>query len=106
LLSEKGLKILIHAGAWFAPVLVPILVWLLIKEHEIRKLSVQALLFQFLMVICFLVLPLIAIVFPFIIGISFLIIFGLMYVFTPIVGIIKALRDRPFNYPVVGWFVL
>jgi hypothetical protein len=102
LLSEKGLKIFIHASTWFAPVLVPILVWLLIKEHEIRKLSVQALFFHLLMGL----LIGISYVFSFVlIGIPFLIIFGLMALFAPIVGIIKALGDRPFNYPIVGWFV-
>jgi hypothetical protein len=102
LLSERGLKILIHASAWFAPVLVPILVWLLIKEHEIRKLSVQALLFQFLMWILIAISKVLSFI---LIGLPFLIIFGLMYLLAPIVGIIKALRDRPFNYPIVGWFV-
>ncbi|MGA9172642.1 MAG: DUF4870 domain-containing protein [Thermoactinomyces sp.] len=101
-MEMKGLKILIHASTWFAPILVPIIVWLVIKDYEIRKLSMQALVFHIVMG----VLIGFSIVFSFLlIGIPFLIIFGLMALIAPIIGIIRALNDEPFNYPIAKWFI-
>jgi uncharacterized protein len=101
-LEVKGLKILIHASTWFAPILVPIIVWLVIKDYKIRKLSMQALVFHIVMG----VLIGFSIVFSFLlIGIPFLIIFGLMALIAPIIGIIRALNDEPFNYPIAKWFI-
>ncbi|MBH8596490.1 MULTISPECIES: DUF4870 domain-containing protein [unclassified Thermoactinomyces] len=99
---KAGLKILIHASTWFAPVLVPIITWLVVKEHEIRKLSLQALVFHIAMVV---LIGLSAVLSFLLIGIPFLIIFGLMALIAPIIGIIRALTDERFDYPIAKWFI-
>jgi len=101
-MENKGLKILIHASTWFAPILVPIITYFISSEREIKSLSLQALIFHFVIW----VLISVSAFFSFIlIGIPFLIIFGLMALIAPINGIVKALNDRPFRYPIIGsWF--
>ncbi|UFJ40993.1 DUF4870 domain-containing protein [Brevibacillus humidisoli] len=94
-------KILTHASTFFAPILVPVIVWLLVDEREVRNIALQALLFHIIMG----VLIGISYVFSFIlIGIPFLIVFGLVALYYPIKGIICALNDRGFHYPVIGSF--
>ncbi len=101
-MESKWGKVIIHASAFFAPLLVPILFWLISSEEEIKRLSIQALLFQFVMW----VLVGISTFFSFIIiGIPFLIIFGLMTIIVPIIGIVKALGDEKWNYPIVGRWI-
>lgn len=99
---NKWLKVLIHASTWFAPILVPIIVYLVIDDREIKSLSLQALVFHLIMG----VLISISIAFSWIlIGIPFLIVFGLIAIIGPIMGIIRALQERPFRYPIIGsWF--
>ena len=98
-MEHKGLKILIHASTWFAPVLVPIIVYFLSSNREVKSLSLQAVIFHLVMG----VLISISIFFSWIlIGIPFLIVFGLMALIAPIMGIIRALDDRPFRYPIIG----
>jgi uncharacterized membrane protein len=101
-MENKGLKILIHASTWFAPILVPIITYFISSEWEIKSLSLQALIFHFVIW----VLISVSAFFSFIlIGIPFLIFFGLIALIAPIVGIVKALHDRPFRYPIIGsWF--
>ena len=101
-MENKGLKILIHASTWFAPILVPIITYFISSEREIKSLSLQALIFHFVIW----VLISVSAFFSFIlIGIPFLIIFGLMALIAPIIGIVKALNDLPFRYPIIGsWF--
>ncbi|HWK21947.1 MAG TPA: DUF4870 domain-containing protein [Ureibacillus sp.] len=101
-MESKWGKVIIHASAFFAPVLVPILFWLLSTEEEIKRLSIQALLFQAVMW----VLIGISSFFSFIlIGIPFLIVFGVMTIVVPIIGIVKALNEEKWNYPIVGRWV-
>ncbi|MDR6226347.1 DUF4870 domain-containing protein [Desmospora profundinema] len=98
----KVVKILIHASTWFAPVLVPLLVWLLAKEDDLKRLSLQALVFHFVIWL----LVSISYVFSFIlIGLPFLIIFALIGLIAPIIGIIRALQERRFDYPIIGSFI-
>jgi hypothetical protein len=98
-MEHKGLKILIHASTWFAPVLVPIIVYFLTSNREVKSLSLQAVIFHLVIG----VLISISIFFSWIlIGIPFLIVFGLMALIAPIMGIIRALDDRPFRYPIIG----
>lgn len=101
-MNQKGIKILIHASTWFAPVLVPLVVYFVVADREVRSLSLQAIIFHFViwLFVC------ISIFFSFLlIGIPFLIVFGLMGLIVPIIGIIRALQERPFRYPIVGaWF--
>lgn len=98
----KVVKILVHASTWFAPVLVPLLVWLLAKEDDLKRLSLQAIVFHFAIWLLVSVSYLLSFV---LIGIPFLIIFGLIGLIAPIVGIVRALQDRRFDYPIIGSFI-
>ncbi|MFD1927204.1 DUF4870 domain-containing protein [Sporosarcina siberiensis] len=105
-MENKGLKILIHASGYFAPFLVPIVVYLLchffLDDLEAKKLSIQAVLFQLVMsVLAFVSFLLIFVI----IGIPLLIALGLVWFIVPIIGVYKALNDQPFNYPIVGSWV-
>lgn len=98
-MENKGLKIFIHASTWFAPVLVPFIIFLVSSNQEIKSLSLQAVIFHFVIGI----LIAISVFFSWVlIGIPFLIIFGLIALIAPIIGIVRALKDRPFQYPIVG----
>jgi uncharacterized membrane protein len=100
--DTRGLKILVHASTWFAPLLLPSIVFLLIKDSGVKRIALQAFFFHLIMA------GLISISWFFsfvIIGIPFLIIFGLMAIICPIMGILYALKDRPYQYPIVKWFI-
>lgn len=100
-IETTGLKVLVHASAFFAPFLVPFIVFLVIEDEEIKRLSVQALLFQLVMgALIFLSILLIVVL----IGIPMLIVFGLMTIIVPIIGIVKALQGETYNYPFVRNF--
>ena len=101
-METKWSKIIIHASAFFAPFLVPILFFLISTEEEVKRLAIQALLFQ----IVFGILIAIAVVLSFIlIGLPFLLIFLAIFWIAPIIGIVKALNDTPWNYPIVGRWI-
>lgn len=101
-MENTGLKILVHASAFFAPFLVPFIVFIITSDQEVKKLSIQALLFQLAMGVLLFISSLLMFV---IIGIPMLIIFGLMTIIVPIMGIIKALNNEKFDYPIVGaWY--
>ncbi|SDX98769.1 DUF4870 domain-containing protein [Thermoactinomyces sp. DSM 45892] len=98
--QSSGLKILVHASTWFAPVLLPLIVYFLSSSSDVKRISLQALIFHFLMGI----LITISIFFSFIlIGIPFFIIFGLIYLISPIIGIVRATQNRHFQYPFLGF---
>ncbi len=98
-MENKGLKVLLHASTWFAPFLVPFLLYLLIDSAEIKRLSLEAVLFQ---LVISALMTISAILVIFLIGIPMLIIFGIMALVIPIIGIVKALNDDYFQYPIVG----
>lgn len=100
--DNKGLKILVHASAFFMPFLVPFIIYLVVADAAVKRVAIQAILFQLVMGL----LVTISIVLCFIlIGIPFLVIFGLMTIIIPIMGIIKTLSGETYNYPIVGrWF--
>lgn len=101
-MEAKWSKVIIHASAFFAPFLVPIIFFLISSDEEVKRLSIQSLLFQ----IVFGTLVAISIFFTiFLVGLPFLIVFGLIFWGAPIIGIIKALNDTPWNYPIVGRWV-
>lgn len=101
-LNLKAIRILIHASTWFAPILVPFITYLLIKDEDIQRLSLQALVFHVTMCALLFVSFLLSFI---LIGIPFLIIFGIVSIITPIAGIIYAIQDRYFSYPVIGRFI-
>ncbi|HSI65873.1 MAG TPA: DUF4870 domain-containing protein [Planococcus sp. (in: firmicutes)] len=101
-MENTGLKVLVHASAFFAPFLVPFIVFVISNDDEVKKLSIQALLFQLVMGILLAISGLLVVV---LIGIPLLVVFGLMTVIVPILGIIKALNGDRFDYPIVGaWY--
>ena len=101
-MEEKWSKVIVHSSAFYAPFLVPILFFLISTDHEVKRLSIQAVLFQ----IVFGILISISLIFSvFLIGIPFLIIFGAIYLLAPILGIVKALNETPWDYPIVGRWI-
>lgn len=101
-MDTKGIKILVHASTWFAPALLPCIVFFIIQDRIIKRIALQALFFHLLIG----ALISVSWFFSFIlIGIPFLIIFGLMAIICPIMGIVYALQDRQYQYPIVKWFI-
>lgn len=100
-METKGIRILTHASAFFAPYLVPIIVFFVTNDDLIKRLAIQAILFQIVLG----VLIWISTIFSFIlIGIPFLVLFGIIWVFVPVLGILAALRDEHYEYPIVKHF--
>ncbi|MEB2300573.1 DUF4870 domain-containing protein [Lysinibacillus xylanilyticus] len=101
-METKWSKVIIHASAFFAPWLVPIIFFLISSEEEVKSISVQALLFQVVMVVLLTISGILSFL---LIGIPFLIVFGIIYFIAPIIGIVKALSDESWRYPIVGRWV-
>jgi uncharacterized protein len=101
-MEHTGMKVLIHASAFFAPFLVPILMFLISEDNEIKKLSIQAVLFQIVLGV---LITISAIMSVFLIGIPFVIGFFVMWIVVPIIGIVKALKNEAYEYPIVGKWV-
>ncbi|MFJ7972537.1 DUF4870 domain-containing protein [Psychrobacillus sp. NPDC096389] len=101
-MQNTGLKVLLHASTWFAPFLVPFILFLVVDDDEVKKLSIQAVLFQLVMSVLITISIFLII---FLIGIPMLIIFGIMAFVVPIIGIIKAINGDKFNYPIVGSWI-
>ncbi|MDN4074468.1 DUF4870 domain-containing protein [Fictibacillus terranigra] len=101
-MEHKGLRILIHASTWFAPLLVPLIVYLLISDREVKSLALQAALFH---IVIGLLIGISAFFSWVLIGLPFLIVFGLMAIIAPLMGIVRALNERPYRYPIVGSWV-
>lgn len=98
-MEMKGEKILVHASTWFAPILVPLIIFFVSRYEEVKSLSIQALIFHIVMSL----LIMISFIFSFLlIGIPFFIIFTLISIIVPIMGIINAAQDKNFNYPLIG----
>ncbi|MEY9977127.1 DUF4870 domain-containing protein [Lysinibacillus sp. RC79] len=101
-METKWSKVIIHASAFFAPWLVPIIFFLISSEEEVKSIAVQALLFQIVLGVLLTISGILSFL---LIGIPFLIIFGIMYFIAPIIGIVKALSDESWRYPIVGRWV-
>ncbi|WP_082731865.1 DUF4870 domain-containing protein [Sporosarcina sp. HYO08] len=104
-MEKVGMKVLIHASAFFAPYLVPFCIFLVAhftEDEEIKRLSIQAILFQLVMGL-FVFISILLIVL--IIGIPMVIAFGIMWIIVPIIGIVKALNGEDYNYPIVGRWI-
>ncbi|EIT86660.1 hypothetical protein A374_03779 [Fictibacillus macauensis ZFHKF-1] len=101
-MEHKGAKVFIHASTWFAPIIIPLIIFLLIKSDEVRSLAIQAVIFHFVMGILIAISAFFSWV---LIGLPFLILFSLVALIAPIIGIVRALQDQPFSYPIIGsWF--
>lgn len=100
--DNKGLKILVHASAFFMPFLVPFIIYLVVADSAVKRVAIQAILFQLVMWGLIVVSGLLSFI---LIGIPFVIIFSLMMIIVPILGIIKTLNGETYNYPIVGRWV-
>lgn len=101
-MESKWSKVILHASAFFAPFVVPILFFLISTDEDVKRLSIQALLFQ----VIFGILIAIAGVLSFIlIGLPFLLVFLAIFWIAPVIGILKALSDSEWNYPIVGRWI-
>lgn len=101
-MENKGLKVLVHASAFFMPFLVPFIIYLVIDDLEVKRMAIQAVLFQLVMG-ALLTISLILIIV--VIGIPLVIAFGIMWFIVPIIAIVKALNDETYNYPIVGRWI-
>ena len=101
-MESKWSKIIIHASAFFAPFLVPILFFLITTESEVKRTAMQALLFQVVFGILIAIAGVLSIL---LIGLPFLLVFLLIFWIAPVIGIVKALSDQDWNYPIVGRWV-
>lgn len=102
-METKWIRILIHASTWFAPILVPLLIFFIVPESQLKRLSIQAILFHIIVTagISFSVFLISTIIFA-IIGIPLFILIGAIALIVPIIGIIKAARDEYFEYSLIS----
>lgn len=101
-MNDNGVKAITHASAFFAPFLVPLIVWLLMQDRDAKRMALQALLFHVIMGALIGISWALSFI---LVGIPFLIVFGLMAIYYPVKGILYALQDRPFHYPIIGALV-
>lgn len=100
-MENKGMKVLTHASAFFAPYLVPILVFFITSDELVKRVAIQAVLFQLIIGILITISTFLSFI---LIGIPFLIGFGIMWFVVPIIGIVKSLQDGHYEYPIVKHF--
>lgn len=100
-MENKGVNILTHASAFFAPYLVPVLVFLLVQDKMVKRIAIQSVLFQLILGVLIAVSSFFSV---FLIGIPFLIGFGIMWLVVPIIGIVKTLQGDHYEYPIVKHF--
>ncbi|HEY4531710.1 MAG TPA: DUF4870 domain-containing protein [Kurthia sp.] len=100
--DNKWIKVILHASAFFAPFLVPILFMLLIHDDRVKSLSIQALLFQVVMYVLIAISSVLSFI---LIGLPFLIVFVIMTVVVPVIGIVNAISEKDWQYPIVGRWV-
>jgi len=98
-MDQNGVRAITHASIFFAPFLVPLLVWLLVQDRSTKNMALQALLFHVGIGILISISAALSFI---LIGIPFFIIFALMGIYYPVKGIIYALQGRPFRYPIIG----
>lgn len=102
-MERKPSAILIHASAFFAPIIVPI-IFLLISnnDRDIKTLATEGLLFHVIMGILISISTALMVL---LIGIPMVIAFGIVWIYYPIKGILAAIKEEEFHYPVVNQWV-
>lgn len=99
-MKSKWIRVLIHASTWFAPILVPLIIFFIASEQYLKRLSIQAILFHVSMLIGFAISGFLSSIFILaIIGFPLGIIFGLTSFIVPIIGIVRSIQNKPFEYP-------
>ena len=101
-MESKWSRVIIHASAFFAPFVVPILFFLISSEDDVKRTAMQALLFQVVFGIFIAIASVLSVI---LIGLPFLLVFLAIFWIAPIIGIIKALSGQHWNYPIVGRWV-
>ena len=101
-MEAKWSKVIVHASAFFAPFLVPIIFFLISSDDEVKRVSMQALLFQVIFGILITIAGILSVI---LIGLPFLIVLLIIFWIAPIIGIVKALGDTSWDYPIVGRWV-
>lgn len=103
--DNKWIKVIVHASGFFSSffvsMIVPLIIYFMSRDKDVKSLSLQAIVFQLVMGI------LIAIAYVFstiLIGLPFLVVFVAMTLIVPIVGIIRALQEKKWSYPLIGKF--
>ena len=132
--ENTGTKIILHASPYFhVPIILPIAIYFISQDRDVRNLAIQALLFQLMflatliggaIITCSLsILGIfgglsLSMLFNnpagFMFGVAptgvlllmLIVTLGLLYYITPLIGIIYAIKGRPFSYPIVGRFVV
>ncbi len=104
--ERQGLQIILHASAFFAPFLVPVIMYLVgsfvTNDMILKRQSIQALLFQLFIGAGFAISAVLMYV---LIGFLLMPIFGLMWLFVPIIAIVRTVRGETYYYPVVKYIV-
>lgn len=98
-MDRKPSLIIIHASAFFAPIMMPLIFMLIAKDREVKDFAVQALLFHIMITFCIFISFVLSFV---LIGIPLLVFFFIVAVWCPVKGIIYAVQDRPYQYPIVA----
>ncbi|MBO8170950.1 MAG: DUF4870 domain-containing protein [Bacillaceae bacterium] len=101
-MDQKVMNILIHASAFFAPILIPVIMVFISDRSEQKYLAIEALLFHLILSA---LLTVSAILSFLLIGIPFLILFGIVYLVYPIKGILYAAKEKEFHYPIIGRWI-
>ena len=101
-MESKAIKVLIHASAFFLPILIPVIVYFMSTDEEVKRLSLQALLFQVVLWVAGVIAVVLVI---FLVGFILVPIVGLLGIIIPIIGIVKVLQDEHWEYPIVKYWV-
>ncbi|QOS97948.1 DUF4870 domain-containing protein [Brevibacterium sp. JNUCC-42] len=96
---NQVLKLLSHASTFFAPIIGPIIIWLLASDRYVKNVALQALVFHISMSVLIGISWALSFI---LIGIPFLIVFGIMALYCPIKGIFYSLTGRTYYYPIIG----
>lgn len=100
-MEKTGINVLTHASAFFAPYVVPTIVYFITDDELAKRVALQAILFQLIIGVLITISTVLSFI---LIGIPFLIGFGIMWFVVPIIGIVKSLKGEYYQYPIVKHF--
>ncbi len=104
--TNRGMQVILHASAFFAPYFVPILIFLIAQfityDDILKRQAIQALLFQLFITLSLFIASILIWV---LIGFLLFPIIFIMWLYVPIKGIIYAINGNNYFYPVVKHFI-
>ncbi|MGI6125581.1 MAG: DUF4870 domain-containing protein [Planifilum sp.] len=101
--EEKLLAALCHASAFFFPILIPLIVYLLKRDSLfVRNHAREALVFHLFMIIAIFLCKLLFIV---LIGFLLIVIAAMFYFITTIIAVIRSLSGEEYRYPITGRWI-